>query len=381
MPWKWSWLLEEAGVRKLLSTSSLLVKYLFGRGNGASEVVKCALCPNMCRHACPVSIVDGRETTSPAGKSRLAMLIERGLLELDQETVKPVYACLSCEACKRWCYFEFSVSELLQRVKSKSVSAGFAPPGALEVLSNLRSYGYAYGRPGRVAPQRGEILYLAGCTVREYLPGLAEKTVKLLEENGWKVAVVDEKCCGVPAYYLGDLELFKEVARTSRETVSESGAETVVTSCPSCTYAMRVLYPRFGVKLSFRVLHITELLSQHLNRFKTSSNKSVKVTYHDPCKLSYSLDEPDLLRNLLVSFGVTVVDPWRRGRETFCCGYGGGLSFSHPQLAKMIAGERVRELSQYAELAVTACPTCKLAFQSNGYNAVDIVELVYDLTR
>lgn len=377
MPGKWSWLLEEVGLRKLLA-SPLVYNYILGRVRGASDLVKCALCANMCRHACPVSIVGGRETTSPAGKARLATLADKGFVELDSSVAAALYACLSCDACKRWCPFEFSVADLLRPLKARALASGLAPPGVRAVLSNLRRYGYAYGEPKPSREQKGELLYLAGCTAREYFPEIAEKSVRLLESMGFNVAVVNEKCCGVPAYYAGDVDLARDLAETLMEQVRSSGAETVVTSCPSCAHALLNLYPGFGARLKQRVLHMVELLAEHLDKLGPRG-RGLRVTYHDPCKLSHALGLPEALRGLLVKLGVEVADPRRRGLETFCCGYGGGLAFSHQGLADEVARERLSELLERADVVVTACPACKLAFTRAGGRALDIAELAYGL--
>ena len=109
---KWDWLLDEMKGFKVLSKLPLIIKFVKGRLKGPDDITKCTLCPNMCRHACPVGIVDGSETTSPSGKSRIGFLIEKKVLPMDLENSYPLYMCLSCGCCERWCPFDFSVSDI-----------------------------------------------------------------------------------------------------------------------------------------------------------------------------------------------------------------------------------------------------------------------------
>ena len=74
MPGKWDWLRDEIKGIELLRSAPLIFRFISGKLKGPDDLIKCALCPNMCRHACPISIVDGKETTSPTGKARTAFL-------------------------------------------------------------------------------------------------------------------------------------------------------------------------------------------------------------------------------------------------------------------------------------------------------------------
>jgi len=377
MPGRWSWLLEEVGLRKLIF-SPLVYRYIMGELRGASDLVKCALCPNMCRHACPVSIVDGRETTSPSGKARLGMLVERGYVDLDRDVAEAIYACLSCEACRKWCYFSFSVDELLRPLRGRSIEEGKAPRGVQALLSNLSEHGYPYGEPrSQARPSGGGVVYFPGCVTTEHLPELAESALRLLELLGFNAQPLEGVCCGAPAYYAGDERLFKRLAARLAEVLESAEPRLVVASCPSCVHALRNLYPSLGVRVPPRVLHVAELLAEQ-QQFPGRVT-GLRVTYHDPCKLVYALGKPNLLRELLARLGVSVVDPRRRGDETFCCGYGGTLPFSHRELADSIARERLSELKEAAKTVVTACPACKLAFTRNGGRVLDITELAVSL--
>lgn len=382
-PKKWDWLLDETTPADFFAAGSMIKQSIMRKISGHSDLVKCALCPNMCRHACPISIVEGSETTSPAGKARVAFLLEEGKLEKNLETMKSLYMCLSCEACAQWCPFEFSVANLTRTTKKKAVEQGLLFGPLEEVLENLEEYHYLYGKPREEEALRKEatdLLYLRGCTIREKLPTIPEKTLTLLEKIGEPGFVLEnEKCCGIPAYNIGNLDQFKDIARANAKLINSTKASTVVTSCPSCTYAYKKLYPEFGINLQPNIVHITQFLQDHLDHIQA---KPRTVTIHDPCKLALGLEKPDILKNILQQIeAISVQVPRRSGEHTFCCGSGGSvLSRLHPQLSKEIGLERLEELQQEASTIVTACPTCKLAFEENkedtDVEVLDIIEIV-----
>lgn len=380
MPGKWDWLRDEIKGIELLRSAPLIFRFISGKLKGPDDLIKCALCPNMCRHACPISIVDGKETTSPTGKARTAFFIREGKLELNLENLEPLYMCLSCNACSEWCPFEFSVADLVRTIKETALQKGVVFKEFKEVFENLERYGYIYGEPQlQEEIKSGNILYLRGCTIRENYPELEKKVLRVLNALGEEAFTINEKCCGIPAYNLGNIGLFKKLAREQAEIINSSGAEVVVTSCPSCAYAYKVIYPEYGVKIKPKVLHITEFVKEKLNKLKNLKLKDT-ITFHDPCKLAIGLNEPEILEEILSKIeGLEIKAPRRKGKETFCCGYGGSaISRLKSELADEIARERLKELQEEAELIVTACPTCKLALQSNDGRVVDIMELLYE---
>jgi glycolate oxidase len=94
-------------------------------------------------------------------------------------------------------------------------------------------------------------------------------------------------------------------------------------------------------------------------RFKKAPK--VKVTYHDPCDLSRSIQMFEEPRNILRKIpGVELVEMKRNRLLTRCCGGGGGVQAHNPELAKEMAKERVMDaLEVGAEMIVSSCVACK----------------------
>ena len=76
-------------------------------------VIKCALCPNMCRFDCGTLQAGKSETLSPAYKARIGYFLSKGIIDPTQEEnreyIDLMYKCTNEESCKVWCPFEFSV--------------------------------------------------------------------------------------------------------------------------------------------------------------------------------------------------------------------------------------------------------------------------------
>ena len=388
MPEKFDWLKDEMKNFKTLSKLPIVLKFLKGRVKGPDDITKCTLCPNMCRNACPVGIVDGNETTSPSGKSKIGFLLRENVLEKNKENIFPIYMCLSCGCCEKYCPFDFSVSDILRPIKTNAVDKRIIYDEFKEVLKNLEKYGYPYGQlktnekvESKIKNRNQRILYISGCSFRENYPGVISKALKLFEKLGHNVEIIsEEKCCGIPAYHMGDMKTFKKLAKENTKIINDFNPEIIVTSCPSCTYSYKNLYRESGFEINAPVFHITEFLMDNISDLKMKSGKNVDFTFHDPCKLVHGLKQPNIFSELLEKISNhNVKKPWRNGENTFCCGYGGSsICRINPKLGDEIALERLKELADFSNNIITTCPSCKLAFE-NVKKTVDKEVNIYDI--
>ena len=376
------WIFKALKEKGLGTAVRIVTTYITGKLKGVEDLVKCALCPNMCKFACPVHLVLGSETYSPAGRARIAYYIKNKVLEPTEENIKPLYACLNCNACSVWCPFEFAVPDVTHPVKVQLRKRGILPESLKKIEENLRSHGFLYGsKPAEIA-RKGKVLYLRGCTVRYHLRDLARLTVEVFSKLGIDLATLpNESCCGVHAYYIGAEDLFKELARANIELLSSSEWEYAITSCPVVAYSYRVLYPRFGLKVPLNVYYVTEVLKDLLKDRELSEVKKT-VVLHDSWALTRGLNSTSVIELLRLIPGLDVKLPMRHGREVFDVGYYCTLlAFIDPELAKKVAAERLRELKEVANVIVTASPDAKILFTELGAGVYDIIEIVAEALR
>jgi len=117
------------------------------------------------------------------------------------------------------------------------------------------------------------------------------------------------------------------------------------------------------------VVHHAELLDELLRRgaIRPRAPLRATVTYHDPCYLGRfnGIYEPP--RRVLRALGATLVEMPRHGRNSFCCGAGGGRIWMKdlPGVAERPAENRVREALALpgVECLVVACPKDLVMFQ------------------
>jgi hypothetical protein len=172
----------------------------------------------------------------------------------------------------------------------------------------------------------------------------------------------EEPCCAAPLYYAGFQEEFAAQAEKTQSLLEQKGITRIIGIVPSCTYALRELFPRFVSGWQVEVSHFLEVVWKEIKkgmRFRFPSE--VIATYHDPCILSRYLGLTEAPRQILRSIeGVQFADVERNKEEwSTCCGGGGGFEVIFPEISHIVAANRVQELlATGASIIVTSCPGC-----------------------
>jgi len=313
----------------------------------------------------------------------------------------------------------------------KCVEDGKTHPALDEVIAGLRKQGSMVPVTGKrgdwaaglnlkdATKEKVDVLFYVGDLV-SYDPGLqkvAKATARILMKAGvdFGIAGDAETSCGGQAYEMGYQDDFLDQARKNMDLIKKSGATTVVTASAEGYHAFKVLYDKFNLKGSLKVLHTSEYVDQLFKHGKLKPRKKVDlaVTYHDPCHLgrlgepwihwqgkkvpgdrfvfdppkkyrrgTHGVYEPprDVLKSLP---GLKLTEMTRIREYAWCCGAGGGVSDSNPDFAQWTARERIEEAeSTGAEAMVTACAGCEKSFSKaidatgSRLQVYDIVELV-----
>jgi Fe-S oxidoreductase len=210
--------------------------------------------------------------------------------------------------------------------------------------------------------------------------------ITILERLGIRYRILGrrERCTGDPARRMGEEALFQRCARENIATLAGHSVKTVLTHCAHCFNTMKNEYPEFGAE--FEVEHHTQFLARMLAEGRLEGVDGLdSVTYHDPCYLGRGNGETEAARAVLDHMTDSRVEMPRHGRESFCCGAGGGNLWIDAKGSERIENLRAREAADTgARTVVTGCPFCKgmleaaqQALPGDGTLAVkDLAELV-----
>ncbi|MFP5342112.1 MAG: heterodisulfide reductase-related iron-sulfur binding cluster [Candidatus Limnocylindria bacterium] len=247
-----------------------------------------------------------------------------------------------------------------------------------------------------------EVLYWVGCAAA-FDPRnqkVARAVATCLHAAGVSFAVLgqEESCTGDPARRMGNDYVFQILASGAVDTLNRyrMGERTIVTACPHCFNTIANEYGQLGG--SFSVRHHSTYLSELVAGGRlatlpedagsqTGDHRPGSVTVHDSCYLARYNGVVAAPRSVLGAAGIDVVEMERRGKQTFCCGAGGGRMWMEETRGTRINAERTRQvLETGADTVATSCPFCMVMMSdglsaaaqegSRAVNAMDISEVL-----
>ncbi|MHA1729335.1 MAG: (Fe-S)-binding protein [Promethearchaeota archaeon] len=356
------------------------------------DLLKCALCPNMCRFECPSLRVTQKETYAPATKARISYHIERGYLDItDLHTAEVVYICTNCDGCKTWCPMDISVGDLLRSVRADLVDREIFIPGVKEFNDRVRSNGTAFkedlftaDKTYSVNMENPEVFYYIGCVMAEKKPDAVSANIKILKKSGISFCTFTEErqCCGGPLYTLGFRNTVKEFAKKNLELFKRTGITTIISDCPMCAFTIENIYGELGFKHNYTVMTTEQFFKGLIQnkKIKPTEYIDLSVTYHDPCISARKRGDVESGRFILNNIpGVKIIEPFLACEETQCCGMGGVSHVHHPDLSEEMGRQRYEQLVKTgAKKIVTSCPSCEEAFMRTGGSkkVLDIGEIL-----
>jgi glycolate oxidase iron-sulfur subunit len=382
------------------------------------QVAQCNRC-GFCQVACPIFRSTGHESGVARGRLALLRAVIEDRLDWSKDIEKPLFDCLLCGACTANCFPAIPTSDLvikarseyLEKVGRKSIhrllfdqllpyprrlhmAARAVALGKNTGISNLaralgllRIFGRDFtnaeeiierlpptpfrdkNRPGSYAGS-GEDLqvgYFVGCGVDIISQDAGNATLKLLKKLAKTVHILDNCCCGLPAWSYGDIEAAQKLAEKNLDILSSQKFDIIVTDCSSCASFLKK-YPQIfpaddkrharAQEISAKAQDMVQwLFSASLPAF--SPDKPVTVTYHDPCHASRGQSLTSEPREILKKLpGIEYVE---LPEADWCCGGAGSYALSNYDLSRKVLERKMNNLKQTgADLLVTSCPACMI---------------------
>ena len=345
---------------------------------------RCGFCNTICSI---YNTLNRLEVRGPRGRVILLKGVCEDIFEF-RDLLEELYTCALCGGCLIKCPAGIDVPSLVLSARKILSEKGTAPNPVLRLVRNVLKTGNIFGFEENSSAQgekRGDILYWRGCMMSYRLPGLSEIQLKLISSLDYSVCTVSEVCCGSPLILAGFIDEAKKLAEKIVKTLSEINPSALVTGCPSCFHTLKYLYPEvLGIELPTRILHISQLLKESLDRIKIEPVSVKNIAYHDPCELARHCGVIEEPRAVLEKFGYRIIGPTKQGLESTCCGGGGLMWGLFTDLAIETASRKITNeiLPLKVDTLVTACPVCLINFKYasilKGFNlnVLDLCEIV-----
>ncbi|HPR56671.1 MAG TPA: FAD-binding and (Fe-S)-binding domain-containing protein [Deltaproteobacteria bacterium] len=366
----------------------------------------CSQC-GYCVDECDQFYGRGWESQSPRGKWYWLREYMKGKQEWSQKMVDTFLVCTTCELCNFRCSAALPIEPSWMKLRGRLIHEEKKmtfPPFEMMAEAALKEgniwAGYRKDRsawfpedlrekhgPGKKA----KAVYFAGCTASYVEPDIGMASVRLLDAAGVDFTYVGNKenCCGTPMLVAGKWEVFEEIMRRNLAAVKETGADTVIASCPACDMMWRHVYPtwakKLGIDYDIKAVHYSEVLSEKIASgeftFPDTGQEPVTVTWHDSCHIGRVSGVYEPPRDLIKAIPhARFVEMSHHHAEAHCCGSVLTL-IKEPPVAADIGEDRLNEAVEAGASKVLAlCPCCEFQLRVSADKKQVPVEVV-DLAR
>jgi len=361
--------------------------------NGGDAFKRCFQC-GLCDTLCPWNRVRS------FSMRKIVRQAAFGMTEIEGDDI---WLCTTCGRCPQRCPRD--VKQIESGVALRRIATEYGVfPNSVKPIRSISASLIGEGNPlneqrkdrARWAEGLGvqpfaegmEMLYFPGCYY-SYDPRLrkaARATAELLKLAGVDFGILGakENCCGESIRKTGDEELFRRLARENIKTFIDAGVRKILVSSPHCYHTFKNEYPDFRV--NFEIVHVSQLLAELIaqGRLEIKNEYNKRVTYHDPCYLGRHNGVYAEPRQVLGRVpGLELVEMSDAGRDSLCCGGGGGRIWMETPKGERFSDLRLQQaMAAGAEVLVTACPYCISNFEDSKLtlDVVDAIE-IKDLTE
>jgi L-lactate dehydrogenase complex protein LldE len=204
-------------------------------------------------------------------------------------------------------------------------------------------------------PRRApSVALFATCLVDLMRPSVGFAAVKLLEDQGCRVAVPSQTCCGQPAFNAGDRRDAKALAL--QMIAAFEPYDYVVVPSGSCGGMIARHYaelfaddPNLSPRahaVAQKTFELVSFLTDVLGVSAVAARFEGSVTYHDSCSGLRELGIRDQPRRLLASVeGLTLTE---LEDADVCCGFGGTFSVKYPDISNAIVEKKAARVEASA---------------------------------
>ncbi|GEM_PF-104845 len=329
----------------------------------SEECMECRACMKNCRLLC-------EHVGSP---KKFASDIREGKVVDD---IVP-FSCNLCSKCEHYCPKDLNLGEVFMGMRREIIGAnnGTSPLKGHKGVYAYQSMASSKLMSGRSAAGScsgaAKRVFLPGCSLPAYGPGLVKQTLKYLQEGLGGTEMVLQ-CCGSPAKLIGDEALFEEKYRLLTDMIDEMGAAEVITACQNCYILIKKKSPQYNVRSLWEVMAELGLPGGAENKGEGSD---IEFTIHDSCPTRYETGIHDSVRKIVGSLGYRVKESEHSREKTSCCGAGGMISSVNPEMARKVAEEAAGKME--SEHVIAYCASCREAMAGAGKRSVHILDLVF----
>lgn len=344
----------------------------YSREEAIKEAERCTNCDcTICMESCEFMKhykMSPRDIEKNAAQSRNT---KKGLI--DRVGSRQIFSCSATGHCGAVCPRNISCEEISMNAKRVLFQQGSYPETLhdyyLRDMAAAMDADYMF----RCAPgyETAEQMLFIGCSIGESSPEYAKKAFELIRKNEENTGII-MACCGIPALWAGNHELFNQMRQKFLNDWERCGRPKLVIMCPTCMKTIAEYYPEITALSLYE--YIDEKGINISGRAKAES-----FAVFDACSSREFPKMQEAVRNILIRSGICIEElPENSKEKARCCGMGGHIYPANPELAVKM----VQHSSRISPLPYIAyCTNCRDLFLTEGKRCLHIMDIVGDFSE
>ncbi len=300
------------------------------------------------------------------------LVIARNIVPQNRAQMQIAFGCSLCGLCTAVCPQRLDPCNLFLDMRRQRVALGefnkqpYRPLLMYETLGCSRLFSWFD------LPYGCTTVFFPGCALPGTRPGATLRMFQYLQEVIPNLGIV-LKCCTKPSHDLGYSEVFFANFNPIRMRLLAHGITTVITACPNCSKIFRQYAPEMSVHNVFTII-----AGQMGPPEETSRGRGREVVIHDPCPTRDDPSSQEATRNLVQTLGFIPGAIQHQKAQTFCCGEGGAVGFTHPDFTQAWTQKRIAEAD--GRPIVTTCAGCS-ALLARSAQTLHLADLLFPDTE
>lgn len=344
----------------------------FTKEEAEIEASRCLQCEcKLCMKEC---LMLGEFTDCP--KTLFNEYLEKGYENMDTMIA---YSCNQCNQCTIKCPKDLEIKPIFDEMRKEYVkeNGGNSPLEGHKELDESIALDCSEENSTYVKAQNGKktkYILIPGCTVPVYSPELVEKTLVHLKEalDGEVGAVL--QCCAIPTNMIGEEDKFKERFEMVQKSIDETGADVIITLCPSCY----LTYEKYAKQDVIAYWDLIPSIGLPKGQKEIGIVSDVVFNIHDSCPTRHVTSHHDSVRWILKELGYKVEEMNNIRENTRCCGVGGMAGCVNPGLQEKVLNRRIKDATQ--DHIISYCGSCRGSMETGGLDSLHILDLIHGKT-
>lgn len=261
------------------------------------------------------------------------------------------FECSLCGLCDIQCPHNLPVKDMFLHMRRLEVECN---PAVLKRFKGLCSYvslGRSRWLQSYALPRGCTQVFFPGCALAGTRAALTWNVYACLQRHISTLGLVLD-CCSKPNHDIGMSTEFAENINDLTRKLEKSGITRVITACPNCYEVFLRHVPQIEVISVYEVLGANDYSENAAN----AATLLPQVTVHDPCVNRTRAGVQNAVRDLVQSRGISITEMNNHAETTLCCGEGGCVMATAPDLAQSWRRQRVHQSDGLP--VVTYCAGC-----------------------